>query len=431
MTDKERFSERAYLEVRGGKSLKGELRISGAKNSILPLLFASLLAEGKHNFTNVPDLKDVDLALNILSSLGLVYERSEGNLSVQNFGLSEAEPCRESARSFRASVLCLGPLLAVSKKVILPLPGGCNIGARPIDIHLKGLAQLGAKVFIDKDMIHGIPPKEGLKASEITLDFPSVGATENLIMTAVLARGSSHLKNTANEPEIIQLIDYLNHLGAQIEFVGERELKITGVSSLKSSSRPFELIPDRIEAGTWLIAGACTKGEILIKACQPDHLTALLEKLKSIGCQIHSEKSEILLKTGESSFSSTDIKTGVYPLFPTDLQSQFMALMTQLEGPSSLEESIFENRFRYIEQLNHLGAGIQMISPRHATVKGPVRLKAGKMEATDLRAGAGLVLAGLIAEGTSRIYGLHHIERGYEKFFSKLSSLQADVSLCN
>lgn len=422
--------KKSYLKIYGGRTLKGTVNVSGAKNSILPLLFASLLAQGEHEFANVPHLKDVSLALKILSSLGVTYKRSDDRLWVRNFDFIDADPCPESAKSFRASVLCLGPLLSCFGKIKIPLPGGCDIGSRPIDIHLKGLRQLGAEIFIEKEFIYGLAPKEGLKASEIKLDFPSVGATENLIMSCVLARGTSRLKNLACEPEIIDLINYLKSLGAQIEQTALRELKITGVSRLKPSHKPYTVISDRIEAGTLLLAGACTKGEVLVKKCRPEHLTALLNQLKKAGFVIESKNSEIFLKSG-GKHKSVNIKTGVYPSFPTDLQSQFVALMTQLEGSSFLEETIFENRFRYIKQLNLLSAGIQIKNNCKAFIKGPVFLKGHKMEATDLRAGAGLAIAALVAQGESRIYGFHHIERGYENLFFKLKSLNADIDLCH
>lgn len=420
-------NKKMYFKIYGGRALKGEINVSGAKNSVLPLLFASLLAKGEHKFKNVPDLKDVHLTLKILSSLGMTYERFADRLMVQNSGGTGTDPCPDSAKSFRASVLCLAPLLACFGKVKIPLPGGCEIGSRPIDIHLKGLKQLGAKIFIEEGWIYGSVPKEGLKASQIKLDFPSVGATENLIMASVLAKGTSSLQNVACEPEITDLINYLKMLGAQIEQVSPRELKITGVSKLKAFDEVYKVIPDRIEAGTWLITGACTKGEIVVRKCQPEHLTDLLDKLSEAGFTVKSKESEIFIKSGKQ-HKSLDITTGVYPAFPTDLQSQFMALMTQLEGTSSLKETVFENRFRYIQQLNLLGAGIQ-IKDQQAFVKGPVLLQGNKMEATDLRAGAGLVLAGLTAKGESKVYGLHHIERGYENFFLKLKSIDADIQL--
>ena len=289
-------SKNLYLKIRGGRILKGEVSVSGAKNSILPLLFASLLAKGEHKFGNVPHLKDVSLALKILSSLGVTYKRSADQLLIKNFKFTNADPCPESAGSFRASVLCLGPLLSCFGKVKIPLPGGCEIGSRPIDIHLKGLKKMGAKIFVEKGFICGSAPKEGLKASEIKLNFPSVGATENLIMASVLAKGTSRLKNLACEPEVTDLVNYLKSLGAQIKQIALRELEITGVSSLKPSNKTYVVIPDRIEAGTLLLAGACTKGEVLVKKCRPEHLTSLLEKLREAGFIIESEDSKILLK---------------------------------------------------------------------------------------------------------------------------------------
>lgn len=422
-------NKKPYLKIYGGRALKGEVNVSGAKNSVLPLLFASLLAEGEHRFDNVPHLQDVSSALKILSSLGLSYKREGSQLLVKNSDFTETCPCPENAKLFRASVLCLGPLLSRLKKVKIPLPGGCEIGFRPIDIHLTGLEKLGASIFIKEGCVYGSAPADGLKASEIRLNFPSVGATENLIMASVLAKGTTRLQNVACEPEISDLISYLKSLGAKIDQKNFRELQITGVSQLKPLPKAYKVISDRIEAGTWLIAGACTQGEILVKRCQPEHLASLLEKLKQAGFIVEAKGSEISLRVGKK-HRAVDIKTGVYPSFPTDLQSQFVALMTQLEGLSSLEETVFENRFRYIKQLNFLEACIQIRDQCKAFVKGPVFLKGNEMKATDLRAGAGLVLAGLVAEGESRLYGLHHIERGYERFFSKLQSLNADVELC-
>ncbi len=416
-----------YLKIRGGLPLQGEVCVSGAKNSALPLLFASLLANGEHEFHNVPKLKDVQSALKMLSSLGLVYESSSGKVRLKNEGYVGESPCPESAQSFRAGILCLGPLLARFGQVKLPLPGGCDIGSRPIDIHLRGLRLMGAKIVVEEGIIHASAPKK-LKAGEIKLKFPSVGATENLIMASTLAEGTSYLKNIACEPEILELINYLKSLGAQIEKKALRELKITGTPELKSCGRPYKIVPDRIEAGTWLIAGACTKGELLIKSCRPELMTSLLEKLKAVGFVIKTSPSEIFLKKNGRNHPAMSVQTGVYPDFPTDLQSQLMALMTQLKGVSSLEETVFENRFRYVEQLNLLGSCIS-VKGRKAFVQGPVVLKGHDMRATDLRAGAGLALAGLLAEGESRISGLHHIERGYESFYLKLKSLSANVEL--
>ena len=421
-------SSKSYIKIRGGLKLKGEVEVSGAKNSILPLLFASLATQGEHHFQNVPQLRDLNLTLKMLSSLGLSYKQSKQELIIRNTKKPSGNPCAKSAKSFRASILCLGPLLAVGQTVKIPLPGGCEIGSRPIDLHIEGLKKMGAKIFIKNSYITAIAPKKTLKACKMKLKFPSVGATENLITACVLAQGISYLENTACEPEILDLINYLKKMGAKIEQIKKRQLKITGVKKLSPLKQAYSVIPDRIEAGTWLIAGACTRGEIAVKKCKPQHLKSLLEKLKLAGFCLKWSSSEIFLKAGKQ-HKSVDIKTGVYPAFPTDLQSQFIALMTSLKGASSLTETIFENRFRYVEQLNLLKAGITFKNPSQVLVKGPVFLKKNNITATDLRAGAGLVLAGLIAEGVSKVYGLHHIERGYENFVSKLKALGADIQL--
>ena len=418
----------SYIKIKGGFKLKGSVEVSGAKNSILPLLFASLTAQGKHGFQNVPQLRDLNLSLKILSSLGIKYRKTKKELTIINTKIT-GKPCSKSAKSFRASILCLGPLLAVGKSVKIPFPGGCKIGSRPIDLHIEGLKKMGAKISIKNSCIIATAPKF-LKACKFKLSFPSVGATENLIMACSLAKGTSYLENTACEPEILDLINYLKKMGAKIEQTKKRKLKITGVKKLTPLKQAYSVIPDRIEAGTWLIAGACTRGEITVKKCKPQHLKSLLNKLKQVGFDLKWNSSEIFLKP-KKQLKPINIKTGVYPAFPTDLQSQFIALMTSLKGVSLLTETIFENRFRYIEQLNLLGAGILFKSKSQVLVKGPVLLKQNKITATDLRAGAGLVLAGLIAQGESRVYGLQHIERGYENFIPKLQALGAKIKLCS
>ncbi|MCY4321748.1 MAG: UDP-N-acetylglucosamine 1-carboxyvinyltransferase [Bdellovibrionaceae bacterium] len=420
----------SYIKIKGGLKLKGEVKVSGAKNSVLPLLFSSLISEGEHHFKNIPDLKDLHLALKLLSSLGLSHKKLKQELIIQNRQKLTGDPCPKSVQSFRASILCLGPLMDIGKTVKIPLPGGCDIGARPIDLHIESLNKMGAKICIKKSHIVAIAPKNKLKACQLKLKFPSVGATENLIMACVLAKGTSFLENIACEPEILDLIRYLNKMGAKIEQLKKRKLKITGVKKLLTLKQAYPVIPDRIEAGTWLIAGACVRGQITVKKCETKHLKSLFEKLKLIGFDVKWNSSTALLKPG-SQHKSINVKTGVYPAFPTDLQSQFIALMTSLKGTSSLLETIFENRFRYVEQLNRLGAGIQFENPSKILVKGPVLLKSNKLMATDLRAGAGLVLAGLMTPGTSEVYGLHHIERGYENFVPKLKSLGADIQLCS
>ena len=433
------LNKEAYLKIYGGQSLKGELEVSGAKNAILPLLFASLLVKGEQSFTNVPRLKDVQLTLKMLKSLGVQTQWNRDQLLLKNSQNFNSQACAKSASSFRASILILGPLLALSRPVKLPLPGGCQIGSRPIDFHIEGLKAMGAQLLIKNNEIEGFAPK-GLKACSFKLKYPSVGATENLIMAGVLAKGQTYLENIACEPEILSLIQYLKQRGAKIERVKTRGLKIQGLKKLYAYPKPYPVIPDRIEAGTWLLLAACVRGEVLVKKCQAQRLTSLLNLLKALRFDISTQSDQILIKKGLANKKALSIKTGVYPAFPTDLQSQFMALMTSLKGQSVLQETIFEDRFRYVEQLNHLGAGIhinssnsshtQKLSYTHkAIIQGPVQLYGNKVTATDLRAGAGLIIAGLMAKGTTQLYGLNHIQRGYENFVDKLKLLKAKVQL--
>lgn len=420
----------AYLQIKGGASLKGAVEVSGAKNAILPILFSSLLSKGAHHFINVPQLKDVQSALKMLKDLGLKIKFSQNELWIENLDPLSRKPVFKSAGSFRASILCLGPLMTLSHSIELPLPGGCQIGSRPIDLHLKGLEKMGVRFSIKNDFIKAVPPAERLKACHIFLDLPSVGATENLIMACVLAEGASILENIAYEPEILDLIRYLKKTGAKIERVKKRTLKITGVKKLKPLEKEYKIIPDRIEAGTWLLAGACTRGEVLIKKCNPKHLSVLLKKMSALGFEIESQSDQILCKKKDKKIKTgISIKTGAYPSFPTDLQAQFMVLMTTLKGNSIVKETLFENRFHHIAELNKLGAGIVVQDQSIAYIKGAASLKGAEITASDLRAGASLLLAGLTAQGVTKVYGLQHLERGYENFVYKLKSLGADIHL--
>ena len=415
-------NQTSYLKLQGPVSLSGSLEISGSKNSILPLLFATLLCEGEHVFLKAPLLKDVDEASKMLQSLGLKVKREKENLIIKNEGVSSFTPCQKSASQFRASILCLGPLLAVKKKAHLSPPGGCVIGARPIDFHIEGLKKMGAS-FKEKE--EGIEAKGDLKATSLTLPFPSVGATENLIMASVFSEGTTKLQGVAKEPEIEDLILFLKERGAKIKQEG-CQIEIEGVRKLQAS-KPYKLIPDRIEAGTWLLGSCLTRGELHLKNVRASHLKALLDKLKKTGFEIKESEKEIWLKKS-SSLKAIDVKTGVYPEFPTDLQAQFVALMTSLEGSSSLEESIFENRFRYVKQLQKMGARIEL-KKNKVFVEGPRKLKGASLEASDLRAGASLILAACKAEGESLISGLDHINRGYENWLLKLKSLGVQALL--
>lgn len=411
------------LKIKGGISLKGEVKVSGAKNSILPLLFSTLLAEGEHEFHNVPCLTDVKTAMDILTSLGLFAKQEGSTLRVITPPELGESPSPSAVRKMRAGILCLGPLLARGNGGRVPLPGGCIIGKRPVNLHLEGFKKLGASLEVKEKMIYAKPEKD-LEGAMIPLNLPSVGGTENLLMAAVLAKGETRIKNMALEPEVFDLMDYLKKMGALIKQPAPRELLIEGVKKL--TPPPFHsVIPDRIEAGTLLIAGAITEGEVTIKNCEPKHLSVLIQKLRDCGFTVETGETQVTLK---NSFvrKSVHIKTQYYPGFPTDLQAQFMALMTQLKGISSLEETVFENRFRHIDELRRLKADIE-VKNQIALIKGPVLLKGGHVEATDLRAGAGLVLAGLAAEGETSVSATHHLIRGYDNLHGKLQILGAEI----
>ena len=413
------------LKIKGGIPLRGEVRVSGAKNSILPLLFSTLLAEGEHVFHNVPCLTDVTMAGDILTSLGLSAKQEGTTLRVITPSEVGKCPAPSAVKKMRAGILCLGPLLARGDEVQLPLPGGCVIGKRPVDMHLEGLRKLGASLEMTKDLIYAKMEK-GLKGAVVPLKIPSVGGTENLLMAAVLAEGKTRIQNSALEPEIFDLISYLKKMGALIKQTAPRELLIEGVKTLKPPVSHF-VIPDRIEAGTLLVAGAITGGEVTVKNCEPKHLKKPIQKLKECGFIVKTDDAQIVLKNS-SVRKSTHIKTLYYPGFPTDLQAQFMALMTQLRGTSTVEETVFENRFRHIAELKRLKADIEVTNHR-AHIKGPVPLKGGPVEATDLRAGAGLVLAGLAAEGETSVFATHHLMRGYDNLHGKLKTLGAKIEL--
>lgn len=417
----------SVIKIKGNTPLNGDVPVSGAKNSALPLLFSTLLAEGCHEFHNVPRLTDIQTTLTVLQSLGLDVKWENSFLQIKNSGVRSGKPDPSSIAGMRAGVLCLGPLLNCLRNCEMPLPGGCSIGARPIDLHLKGLKSLGAKIKIQDGFLTAVADK-GLKGASIHFDFPTVGGTENLILAGVKAKGRTILKNTAIEPEILDLIDYLKLLGAKIKQTGSREITIEGVEKLQPE-KPYTVIPDRIEAGTFLLAGAITLGEVSVTKCRPDHLQALLQTLEKCGWKIFCDKNKIVLKQRQKRGYGIDIETAVYPGFPTDLQSQLMVLMTQLDGFSSLRENIFEKRFLSAVELEKMGAEIKVKDHKAAFIKGPQNLKGAKVQARDLRGGAGLILGGLIAEGETIITNIDHILRGYENIHLKLRSLGASVEM--
>ena len=416
--------EKPYICIKGGSVLKGTVQASGAKNSALPILFSTILADGEYKLCNIPLLKDVTIALEILQSIGFSFQRDKDVLTIKSSYSKGSSPAKESVQEMRASFLCLGPLVAKYKEAKIALPGGCKIGKRPIDLHLKGLEALGVTVSCSDGWVHAKAP-EGLKGNTISLDFPTVGGTENLIMASVLAQGKTVIKNRACEPEISDLIKALKQMGALIKETGDREITIEGVKKLKPFLN-YRIIPDRIETGTLLLAGAITGGEIRVENCNPEHLTSFIDKLKDCGYVFEIQSNAITLKsTGVK--KPTHIETEVYPGFPTDLQSCFIALMTQLEGESSLTENIFENRFHYLKELKKLQASIRMKDEATVFVNGPVSLKGALVRSTDLRASSGLILAALVAKGRSYVTDISHLDRGYEGLHKKLKSLGASI----
>ncbi|ADG83002.1 UDP-N-acetylglucosamine 1-carboxyvinyltransferase [Thermincola potens] len=411
--------------VIGGKRLNGRIRVSGAKNATLPVLAASLLTDKGCLIHEVPKLKDIDVMKEVLKYLGSVIECRGSSLKLDNSRVCSKEISEDLMRRMRASNLVMGPLLARFGHVRAAYPGGCAIGSRPMDLHLKGFAALGAEIT-EK---HGFVEARAncLKGAEIHLDFPSVGATENLMMAAVLARGQTVIKNAAKEPEIVDLQNFLNSLGAKVRGAGTDVIKIEGVGELELAEHT--VIPDRIEAATHLIAGAITAGEVVVENVIPEHLDSVIAKLREAGADIQLGQNWIKVAS-DGKFKAVDVKTLPYPGFPTDVQAQLMVLMTVAQGTSIISESIFENRFKHVDELRRMGADIK-IEGRTAIVKGTSKLSGTFVEATDLRAGAALVLAGLIAEDATVIENIWHIDRGYEDLEKKYSALGARIMRVN
>ncbi|PIE56460.1 MAG: UDP-N-acetylglucosamine 1-carboxyvinyltransferase [Desulfobulbus propionicus] len=419
------------LLIRGGRPLNGTVEISGAKNAALPLMAATLLTPGWHTLENVPDLRDTRTMLRVLETLGAKYTREGSQVRINTAHLSGAEAPYELVKTMRASVLVLGPLLARAGYARVSLPGGCAIGARPVNYHLQGFEQLGVRTELEQGYVEA--RVEGyMQGATVYFDTPSVTATENLLMASVKARGVTVLKNAAREPEVGNLIEMLRSMGAEIEGDGSDELTIRGVEHLTPARA--SIVDDRIETGTYLIAVAATGGEAEIKGCIPAHNSALVEKLQQAG---------VIVRQGENSFhvvcpwgdagntcqlQSVDVRTLPYPGFPTDLQAQFMALMVLAEGTAIITESIFENRFMHVAELQRLGADIT-IDKSSAIVRGVgrERLCGAPVMATDLRASASLVIAGLAASGVTEVLRVYHLERGYEHMVDKLQALGADI----
>ncbi len=415
---------REYLEIEGGYPLRGEIPVSGAKNAVLPALAATLLAPGTYRFTNWPRLLDLCTMLELLERLGARVESRGEILEVDTSSVEGVEAPYELVRRMRASILVLGPLVARFGRARVALPGGCPIGKRPVDFHLRGLERLGARIEIRHGYILA-RAERGLSGAEIVFNVPSVTATENLLMAAVLARGRTEIRNAAREPEVVFLGEMLRAMGARIEGLGTDHIVVYGCSGLEPPREPLRIIPDRIEAGTYLMLPGITGGEITLLAAEPRHLETPILRLREAGLEIEAEGQRLYARA-RGPLAPLEIVTAPYPGFPTDLQAQIMVLMTQARGLSFITENLFEKRFQHVFELRRMGAEIDL-DDRTAVVRGPVRLQGAEVEASDLRASACLVLAALGAEGISRIYGLEHLDRGYERMEAKLSALGARI----
>lgn len=412
------------LIIKGGTPLHGSVRISSAKNAVLPIIVAALLPENPATITDVPELADVTTICSVLDSLGVKIERKGRDMVFDASDIRNTEASYELMSRMRASFLIMGPLLAKKGHAKIALPGGCMIGSRPIDLHLKAFEAMGAEIEICNGYVEARAPK-GLHGAEIYLDFPSVGATENVLMAAALTEGRTVIENAAEEPEIVDLVTFLSGMGANIKGAGTNVIRVEGVKKLTGITHT--VIPDRIEAGTFMIAAAMAGGNVLVENVLADHLKPLLAKLGEAGVDVVKEDIDRVRIISSGKICSTDIKTLPYPGFPTDLQAQFMALMTVGNGVSRITETVFENRFMHAGELQRMGAAIQ-IEGRTAVVTGVPFLRGAFVRATDLRAGAALTLAGLAAHGTTEVGELQYIDRGYDHLVEKLQGLGANIS---
>ena len=411
------------LQIRGGIPLEGEVRISGAKNAALPILAATLLAEGTTSIGNVPHLRDVTTMIELLGRMGVsVTINDKMRVEVDASTMRECVAPYELVRTMRASIVVLGPLLARFGRADVSLPGGCAIGARPVNIHVAGLQAMGAEISIENGYIRARADR--LRGARLVLDTVTVTGTENLMMAAALADGQSIIENAAREPEVVDLADYLNKMGARIRGAGTDKIVIDGVERLMGAE--YDVLPDRIESGTYLVAGAITRGHVKIKGTRPEHLDAVLAKLQEAGARIQIGDTWIELDMRGRRPRAVDIRTAPYPAFPTDMQAQFAALNTVSQGVGTVIETIFENRFMHMLEMRRLGADVR-IEGNTAVIHGVDVLTAAPVMATDLRASASLVLAGLVAEGVTDVLRIYHIDRGYECIEEKLSQLGAQI----
>ena len=415
------------LIVTGGNTIRGEVTISGAKNAVLPIIIGALLADDVTVLHDVPKLSDVATIKEILETLGANITFENHTMTIDCRSVDRYTAPYDYIQKMRASVLIMGPLLARFGKAKISMPGGCAIGTRPIDLHLKGLEALGATIQINHGDMDAVVSQGRLQGNRVYLDFPSVGATEHIMMAAATAEGTTIIENAAEEPEIVDLANFLNSMGANVRGAGTNVIKIDGVEKLHGTT--YTIIPDRIEAGSYMIAAAITGGDLLVKNVITDHLKPLTAKLEECGVEVIEEGSSLRVK-GHLPIKATDIKTMPHPGFPTDMQAQFMALMTVADGTSVVTETVFENRFMHADELRRMGANIKT-DGRNAIVEGVSRLAGCKVKATDLRAGAALIIAALVAEGQTEITGLNYIDRGYEDLIEKFQTIGADIMRIN
>ena len=414
------------LKIRGGVSLNGEVSIGGAKNAVLKLMAAALLAKGESKIYNVPELTDVQIMLRVIEGLGVKtkYDKINKTVSIQAADITSITAKYELVSKMRASFIVLGALVSRCKEAIVALPGGCAIGERRVDFHIKGLEALGAKIKIENGYVHAKAAK--LHGADIYLDIPSVGATENLMLAAVMAEGATRIQNAAQEPEIVDLANFLNTMGADISGAGTSEIVINGVRQEQLHPIEYATIPDRIEAGTYMAAFITTRGKGIIKNVMPSHLTFFNSKLIKMGANIKLLEPSVIEVSCKQRLSAVNIVTQPYPGFPTDLQSLAMAMLTTADGVSIITESLYENRFMQVPELRRMGADIHQ-ERNHALVRGVKKLTGANLKASDLRAGASLIIAALMADGVSEIESLHHIDRGYENFEEKFRNIGADI----
>lgn len=417
------------IVIKGGNKLTGEVKVEGAKNAVLPILTASLLASDKPSkLVNVPALSDVETINNVLTTLNadVTYKKDENAVVVDATKTLNEEAPYEYVSKMRASILVMGPLLARLGHAIVALPGGCAIGSRPIGQHIKGFEALGAEIHLENGNIYA-NAKDGLKGTSIHLDFPSVGATQNIIMAASLAKGKTLIENAAKEPEIVDLANYINEMGGRITGAGTDTITINGVESLHGVEHA--IIPDRIEAGTLLIAGAITRGDIFVRGAIKEHMASLVYKLEEMGVELDYQEDGIRVRA-EGDLQPVDIKTLPHPGFPTDMQSQMMALLLTANGHKVVTETVFENRFMHVAEFKRMNANIN-VEGRSAKLEGKSQLQGAQVKATDLRAAAALILAGLVADGKTSVTELNHLDRGYVDLHGKLKQLGADIERIN